>query len=245
MPATRTPITRADPPTETEISDPRSAARCSPAFPPRRVGRDALALAITALGLTAAGCGAAASGPSRTSVPTGPGPTSAASTTATQPADQFAWVRPGRRPPGWRVARIPTGASIAYPPGWTPAQSDRGTATAVLTAPGGRLIGYLNLTPRSGNEPLGRWARFRIAHNGEEHDTHVRALAAHRGLRFTTGTGSCVRDSYTTKTSANYIEIACLVVGRHRGVVAVGAAPPVDWRRLAPQLQRAVNSVRT
>jgi hypothetical protein len=143
------------------------------------------------------------------------------------------------------VARIPTGATIAYPPGWNPARSDRGTVSEVLTAPGGRLIGYLNLTPRRGNERLAGWARFRVSHNGDEHDSHVRVLASDQGLRFATGTGSCVRDSYTTKTSAHYIEIACLVVGRRAGVVAVGAALPGDWPQLAAQLERAINTVRT
>jgi hypothetical protein len=133
---------------------------------------------------------------------------------------------------------------MAYPPGWRPSQTDRGTATEVLLSGRGRLVGYLNLTPRTPNEKLADWPRFRVDHNAEENDRHVRALAAGGGLRFGTGTGSCVRDSYMT-TAAHYVEIACLIVGSRSGVVIVAAAPPTEWHRLAPQFERVVESVRT
>jgi hypothetical protein len=156
----------------------------------------------------------------------------------------FAWVRPAALPAGWGVAHIP-GASIAYPPGWRPTRSDRGTATRVLTDRGGRLIAYLNVTPRTANEPLTGWARFRVDHNGEEHDRNVRTLASAQGLPFTSATGSCVRDSYTTTSSAHYVEIACLVVGRGRGVVVIAAAPPGNWPHMVTRFERAINSIRT
>jgi hypothetical protein len=134
---------------------------------------------------------------------------------------------------------------MAYPPGWTPTESDAGTRSEVLRSAGGHLLGYLNLTPRTPNESLASWPSFRVDHNGEEHDTHVHALDAARGLRFATGAGSCVRDRYTTTSAAHYIEIACLVIGRGAGVIVIGAAQPTAWPRLAPQLERALNSVRT
>jgi hypothetical protein len=134
---------------------------------------------------------------------------------------------------------------MAYPPGWRPSETDRGTATEVLLSGRGRLVGYLNLTPRTPNERLADWPRFRVDHNAEDNNRQVRALAAGGGLRFGTGTGSCVRDTYITTSGARYIEIACLVVGARSGVVIVAAAPPTEWHRLAPQFARVVESVRT
>ena len=134
---------------------------------------------------------------------------------------------------------------MTYPPGWHATKTDPGTASEILGSLGRRLDGYVNLTPRTPNERLADWPRFRVEHNGEDNDRQVRELAARRGLHFATGTGSCVRDSYTTTTAARYIEIACLVVGSHAGVVIVTAAPPTEWHRLAPQFERVVESVRT
>lgn len=141
--------------------------------------------------------------------------------------------------------RLPAGATMAYPPGWDRAQSDAGTATEVLSGAHGRLLGYLNLTPRTADERPRTWTRFRIDHNGREHDTDVRLLAAARGLRIGDGTGACVLDRYTTVTDRRYTEIACLVIGPHAGVVAVAAAPSGAWGRMAPQLRRALGSVRS
>ncbi len=82
-------------------------------------------------------------------------------------------------------------------------------------------------------------------HNAEERDRQVVRLASAGGLRFSNGSGSCVQDRYTTFTGARFVEIACLVVGHSTGVVIVGAAPPAAWSRVAPQIERALGSVRT
>ena len=196
-------------------------------------------LTAGALGLAVAGCGSSAARHP------GPGSQGSATTSTASQATGFAWLRAGAAPSSWRTARIPTGATMAYPPGWRPSQTDRGTATEVLLSGRGRLVGYLNLTPRTPNESLAGWPRFRVDHNAEDNDRQVRALAAGGGLRFGNGTGSCVRDSYTTSSAARYIEIACLVVGARSGVVIVAAAPPTEWHRLVPQFERVVESVRT
>ncbi|HEX8976048.1 MAG TPA: hypothetical protein VF781_06000 [Solirubrobacteraceae bacterium] len=141
--------------------------------------------------------------------------------------------------------RLPAGATMAYPPGWRRAQGDAGSATQVLSDAHGQLIGYLNLTSRTVTERLRTWPAFRLAHNRREHDMHLHRLAAAGGLRVGDGTGACVLDRYTTVTARQYTEIACLVVGRRRGVVVVAAAPTDAWGRIAPRLQRAVASVRT
>ena len=44
----------------------------------------------------------------------------------------FAWLKPASTPTGWNVARIHGGATLAYPPGWTPIKTDPGTASVAL-----------------------------------------------------------------------------------------------------------------
>jgi len=134
---------------------------------------------------------------------------------------------------------------MPYPPLWHPATSDRGTATAVLVDSRERYLGYLNVTPRQATETLRNWASFRTDHNMEEGDRNVRRLAAAGGLQFSTGRGSCIRDSYTTKTGARFIELACLVNGVRASSVIVGAAPPQLWPKMAPVLERAISSFTT
>jgi hypothetical protein len=134
---------------------------------------------------------------------------------------------------------------LRYPPSWRRARGDPGTATAVLAGSGGRYLGYLNLTPRQGNETLADWSTFRIEHNREEGQRRVRLLASATNLSFPTGRGSCVRDEYTTETRSRYIELACLVVGARTAVVVVGAAPPSEWPQLGGEIGRALVAVGT
>jgi hypothetical protein len=154
----------------------------------------------------------------------------------------FGWVHPAADPAGWTVVRLAGGATFAYPPGWRAIHGDPGTASAAAYS-AGRLIGYLNLTPGDPNETLSSWARFRPDHNAEEGEHHVKTTATGTGLRFRTGAGSCVQDSYTTDTGNHYIELACLVSGAGRDVVIVGAATPGSWARIAPLLKRSLSSV--
>lgn len=140
---------------------------------------------------------------------------------------------------------IPSGAELIYPPQWHLARGDKGTATAVLLAPSRHFLGYLNLTPRQADEQVAKWTTFRLEHNREEGDRNVKRVAGATGLRFHTGSGSCVEDMYATEVGAHYREIACLVTGSQASAVIVGATPPADWRRMAPILQRAIANVRT
>jgi len=157
----------------------------------------------------------------------------------------FSWLHPERPPAGWIVVRIANGAELAYPPSWRRARGDKGTATAVSLLPGGEYFGYLNLTPRQGEETLSDWSSFRIEHNREEGDRAVRRLAAASGLHFLDGTGSCVKDSYMTETGGHFIEIACLVAGARAQSVIVGAAPPNEWGRAAGVIERAIEGLRS
>jgi hypothetical protein len=191
------------------------------------------ALALAAA-LAVAGCGAASGG--------GGYATAHAAHAAAGP---FAWLRPAPPPAGWKVAGLPSGtAELAYPPAWRPIRTDPGTVSAALFGPHGRIRGYLNATPQSGDETLANWSHFRPAHNREEGDRRVVTDAAATHLRFGAGTGSCVIDHYAT-VSAHYREIACIVRGPRATTVVVAAAQPQDWAPLAPALHRAIASFAT
>ncbi len=193
-------------------------------------------LTAVALGLLLIGCGGHKAG-------AGSGGQSSRTDNGSLNAGGFTWLRAAPAPAGWQITRIPTGAAMAYPPGWHRLHGDSGTATAALLDRAGGISGYLNLTPRQGTETLSGWRRFRIEHNSEEGDRGVRLLASDARLRFRDGRGSCVRDAYTTKTSASYVEVACLVAGSRHAAVIVAAAPPAVWRSIGPSLERALSAV--
>ena len=197
----------------------------------------ARALASLLLTLVLAGCGASGaastSSSSRSAVTSGSHASSQAA---------FAWLAPQAPPAGWQIARIPSGAVMYYPPNWQREHGDRGTATAVVLESGDHIRGYLNLTPRQGDESSATWAAFRIHHNADEGDRDDVREASARGLDFRSGTGSCVRDRYTTITGAHYVELACLVVGQKTSSVIVAAATPQAWAELSPLLERAISA---
>jgi len=158
----------------------------------------------------------------------------------------FAWLHPTVVPAGWRTLRLPgSAATVSAPASWEAARSDAGTKTLVSRGPSGQIVGYLNATPRQGNERAASWASFRVAHNRHEGDREVRRLAAARDLRFRSATGSCVMDSYLTSSGNRYREIACLVAGRSATTVIVAAAPPSRWHGERSLLQRAVSAFTT
>ena len=158
----------------------------------------------------------------------------------------FAWLHPETVPPGWRTVRLPgSDAGLSAPASWEPARSDPGTKTLVSREPSGAIVGYLNATPRQGDEDAANWAAFRVAHNDGEGDREVRRLAAARDLRFRSATGSCVIDSYLTSSGNRYREIACLVAGRSSTTVIVAAAPPSRWHSEGSLLRRAVSAFTT
>jgi hypothetical protein len=158
----------------------------------------------------------------------------------------FTWLHPEAVPQTWKTLRLPgSGAGLSAPARWEPARSDPGTKTLVERGPAGGIVGYLNATPRQGDENAADWAAFRVAHNRGEGDREVRLLASARDLPFRSATGSCVIDSYLTSSGNRYREIACLVAGRSAATVIVAAAPPARWHSEGSLLQRAVNAFTT
>jgi hypothetical protein len=159
---------------------------------------------------------------------------------------RFAWLQPGVAPAGWSARRLPVSpARLPAPPGWRREHGDPGTRTEVQRTRSGRIVGYLNATPRQGGETLGNWSEFRVAHNREEGEREVRLLAGATDLHFRSGTGSCVIDSYRTESGHRYREVACIVSGGSATTVIVGAAPPLRWEAEAPTLEQAINSFTT
>jgi len=168
------------------------------------------------------------------------------STSSNRQARTFRWLHPRPVPDGWKLARLPSGAAtFAYPGTWRAIRTDRGTASVALLGHRGNIRGYLNATPRQGTERLANWPSFRIHHLREEESSdNVRLIADAQGLRFRSGQGSCVIDSYRTSRT-RYREIACLVAGRRTSSVLVGAAPPKTWAQQAETIERAIASLRT
>jgi len=158
----------------------------------------------------------------------------------------FRWLVPAPAPAGWKHASPPTGdAVLAYPPSLSLIHGDRASVSAAKRDKAGRVLVYLNSTPKQGAESLTNWTHFRIEHNqGESKDVHRDAGAV--GLAFLDGVGSCVIDHYTTRYHANhYREIACYVQGPTRASVIVAAALESEWTHALPLLERAVSAYRS
>jgi hypothetical protein len=197
---------------------------------------------LLALSTAASGCGA-----STGAAPSGAvqGTTRRVSPSPSAAIAAFAWLRPAPAPADWLSARLPTGATMAYPPGWHIVAGDRGTVSAALLDSHGHYLGYLNLTPRQGAETPASWPTFRLRHNAGEGDREVRLAAAAGDLRFRTGRGTCVRDAYTTSANTRYVEIACLVGGVHVSSVLVGAAPSEHWTQEHSVIEQAISALIT
>jgi hypothetical protein len=199
-----------------------------------------IAAMLGALALTLTGCGGVYGGGS-SSTASAPQATSQARGTRA-----FAWLRPSPPPRPWHTGRLPGGvARLAYPLGWRSIRSDPGTFSAALRVPTGKIRGYLNATPRQGTETLSNWGSFRLDHNRDEGDVDVTPIASATNLEFRSGHGSCVIDVYRSSSGRRYREVACIVAGATATTVVVGAAPPAQWSRQGPALERAISSFLT
>ena len=190
---------------------------------------------LAALAIAASGCGKAGNsgGEGASDAPAHAGQSRA-----------FAWLHPSPPPRAWHTSQLPDGvARLAYPLGWQSIRSDPGTFSAAVRAPTGEIRGYLNATPRQGAETLSNWGSFRVDHNRDEGDVDVKPVASATNLRFRSGHGSCVIDSYTSSSGHGYREVACIVAGARATTVVVGAAPPAQWPRQGPAIERAISEL--
>lgn len=194
------------------------------------IGQAAPVALVVALAVALAGCGGSHSSDVATSAERAPAN-----------AAPFAWLAPRPTGPAWKVVRLRFGAALAQPPGWRPVRTDSGTASFARLDRNRAIVAYLNATPRQGSESLANWPSFRVHHNAEEGSRDIRTLAAARGLRFRSGSGSCVIDQYRT-SARSYREIACLVAGPGRATVVVGAATPALWPHEASVIERAISA---
>jgi hypothetical protein len=147
-------------------------------------------------------------------------------------------------PHNWmQVRSVAGGVILTAPATWHRASGDPGSVTFELGRNPDRPLAYLNATPAVAGERLGTWVGFRLHHNSEEGDQHVRLLAARHQVRLGIRTvATCVQDAYSTRT-ARYIEIACLAQTPIRRTVIVAASPRQSWNHQWRTLTRAVDAI--
>jgi hypothetical protein len=158
------------------------------------------------------------------------------------PLGPFAWLEQTSMPVGWTQldGASPLG-TVSVPPGFRTAAGDRGTLTAILVGPSGAYLGYLNATPRQGDERLHDWPQFRILHLRADHASSAGEDAAVLLVRTGSSLRSCVVDDYVTRVGGHHFhEVACLVVRHSAGSVIVAATPSGDPAHAWAELQRAV-----
>jgi hypothetical protein len=166
---------------------------------------------------------------------------------ASRPSSGLDGLMAAAAPTGWNHFDVPVSdgvATLGFPPRFAPFAGDRGTASAAVRDATGQILGYLNVTPRQGDERLHGFAAFRVHRLAGEHDQSVHLEAAAEGLALHGDHRSCVLDDYVTRIGHHhYRELACFVVGRRGGAaVVVAAATVAEWGHFEPQLQRAVAS---
>jgi hypothetical protein len=166
------------------------------------------------------------------------------SASATLPV-QFRWFVARPAPKVWKRLSLPSGGAVlSYPPLLVRTHSDSGSISVSEKDPNGRILLYLNATPKQSNERLTTWPTFRLRHNRDESDS-VREDAHAFGLPFIGGKGSCVIDDYYSRVKVNhYREIACFVQGHTTASVIVAAALQSHWGQAAALLERAVSAYR-
>jgi hypothetical protein len=166
----------------------------------------------------------------------------AAGTERAATATSFGWLSETTPPGTWRHLLLPSGLGmLSLPPGFRVVAGDPGTASAALLGPRGTYLGYLNATPREGDERLTGWAGFRLAHLRQEDDIEVHQDAEVASVRSGRTRRSCVVDDYITKVGHHpYHEVACLVVAGPVASVVVAATPSGDPAHVWRQLERAV-----
>ena len=131
------------------------------------------------------------------------------------PGRAFPPLVPAAAPALWPHLTLPNGTAVlSYPPSLHPLAGDKDAVSAGRLGPGGAFQFYLNATPRQGAERLRHWSAFRLTLLRSDDAASAHEVSAAEGVKFPSGTGSCVIDAYVTRIGAHhYQEIACLVQG--------------------------------
>jgi hypothetical protein len=155
----------------------------------------------------------------------------------------FAWLVARPVPSDWKQQALPNGAGVlSYPAELRVTNGDPGSFSVALVDRGS-YVAYLNVTPQEGDEQLAHWAHFRLSHLLDDDASSVHEDASVGTRAILGGRGSCVIDDYVTKVGHHrFHEIACIVSGTRHQSVIVAAAPPSDWGRFGPTLERAIAS---
>ncbi len=154
----------------------------------------------------------------------------------------FAWLASTAPPTTWTRLTLPAGlGSLSVPPGFRAVPGDPGTASLAVLGSDGTYLGYLNVTPRQGDERLAGWAAFRLAHLRGDETISATQDGAVQSVQTENTTRSCVADDYVTEVGHHHFhEVACLVMTASAASVVVAATPSGDPARLWTQLERAV-----
>jgi hypothetical protein len=92
---------------------------------------------------------------------------SAASHSENRPeSGSFSWLSPAVAPATWQRLTTQSGeAALSYPSPFMPIAGDRGSASAAVESRTGKILAYVNVTPREGDEQLkGFWPLPRPSH---------------------------------------------------------------------------------
>ena len=153
----------------------------------------------------------------------------------------FGWLASTTPPSTWARLAVPSGlGTLSTPPRFRTVEGDPGTLSVALRGPAGTYLGYLNITPRQGDETLRDWAAFRLSHlRDDAASVHEDAMVT--ALRTATGTRSCVTDDYVTTVGHHHFhEVACYVMNGSVNSVVVAATPSGDPAHVWTKLERAV-----
>ena len=154
----------------------------------------------------------------------------------------FSWLASTTPPATWARLAVPSGlGTLSSPPGFRPVEGDPGTLSVALRNAAGTYLGYLNVTPRQGDETLQDWPAFRLSHMLDDDAVSDHEDAMVTALRTPTGARSCVTDDYvTTMGHHHFHEVACYVTSGSVSSVVVAATPSGDPAHVWTQLERAV-----
>jgi hypothetical protein len=158
----------------------------------------------------------------------------------------FGWLASTTPPATWARLAVPSGlGTVSLPPGFRAVEGDPGTLSVALLNSVGTYLGYLNVTPRQGDETLRDWAAFRLSHLLADDAVSVHEDAMVRSVRTAAAVRSCVTDDYvTTIGNHHFHEVACYVMSGSVGSVVVAAIPSGDPAHVWTELESAVAAIR-